>query len=109
MLDLGFDEIIRDVALQANGRIVLTGRTEQQRRHVHRAPHRRTAADGLDHLAHDRDRTTSTTPFLALAGTAADGSGVASVTWVTDRGFSGTATGTTAWAADVPLPAAPTA
>ena len=26
-----------------------------------------------------------------------------SITWVTDRGFSGTATGTTAWATDVTL------
>jgi Ca2+-binding RTX toxin-like protein len=48
--------------------------------------------------------TTASTPFIKLAGTAADDSGVASVTWVNDRGGSGTATGTTSWIAEnIPL------
>jgi subtilisin-like proprotein convertase family protein len=44
----------------------------------------------------------STSPFLALTGTATTaGSTVTSVTWTNDRGGSGTATGTTAWSAPV--------
>jgi hypothetical protein len=47
---------------------------------------------------------TAGVPFITLAGTAADDDSIASVTWFTDRGASGTATGTTAWtAANVPL------
>ena len=43
-------------------------------------------------------------PFLTLAGTAADDGSVATVTWFTDRGASGTASGTTAWtASNVPV------
>ncbi len=49
---------------------------------------------------------TATSPFLTLGGTAADDAGVASVTWVSDRGGSGAATGTTSWtAANIPLQA----
>ena len=40
---------------------------------------------------------------LTVGGEAADSGGVASVTWVTDRGMSGTATGTQNWIAAVPL------
>jgi hypothetical protein len=40
---------------------------------------------------------------IKLAGTASDNVGVASVTWTTSTGKSGTATGTTNWTADVPL------
>jgi hypothetical protein len=48
--------------------------------------------------------TTSSASFITLAGTAADATGVQSVTWANDRGGSGAATGTTTWtAADVPL------
>jgi Ca2+-binding RTX toxin-like protein len=48
--------------------------------------------------------TPSTAPFITLAGTAADAEGIASVTWVNDRGGSGAATGTTSWtAANIPL------
>jgi chitodextrinase len=40
----------------------------------------------------------TTSSMLALGGTASDaGSGVSQVTWATDRGGSGTATGTTSW------------
>src|SRR4030095_15530763 len=42
--------------------------------------------------------TTNATP-LALGGTAADNIGVTQVSWVNDRGGSGTATGTGAWSA----------
>ena len=38
----------------------------------------------------------STTP-LSIGGTASDNVGVTQVTWVNDRGGSGTATGTTSW------------
>ena len=41
--------------------------------------------------------TTASVSFLALAGTAADIGGIANVTWVNDRGGSGTAIGTTNW------------
>jgi hypothetical protein len=41
--------------------------------------------------------TTASTSFIALGGTAADTQGLTSVTWVNDRGGSGTATGTTTW------------
>jgi Ca2+-binding RTX toxin-like protein len=48
--------------------------------------------------------TTSDASSITLAGTAADDTGVASVTWVNDRGGSGTASGTTSWtAAGIPL------
>jgi len=36
-------------------------------------------------------------PYTAMAGTASDNIGVTSVTWVSDQGPSGTATGTTSW------------
>ncbi len=42
---------------------------------------------------------TTNTPLLALAGTAADNVGVTLVSWASDRGVSGTATGTTNWSA----------
>lgn len=46
----------------------------------------------------------ATSPFITLAGTAADASGIASVSWVSDRGVSGAASGTTDWsAAGIPL------
>ena len=44
---------------------------------------------------------TSTTTSIALGGTAADNVGVSSVSWVSDRGGSGTATGTTNWSIPV--------
>ena len=45
---------------------------------------------------------TGTTP-LTLSGTASDNVGVTQVSWVNDRGGSGTATGTTGWSASVAL------
>ncbi len=49
---------------------------------------------------------TARTPFITLAGTAADETGIASVAWVNNRGGSGAATGTTSWTvSDVPLAA----
>ena len=49
--------------------------------------------------------TTTAVPFMALGGTASDADGgVTSVTWVSNRGYSGTASGTTTWTiADVPI------
>ena len=49
--------------------------------------------------------TTSAVPFVSLGGTASDADGgVQSVTWVSNRGYSGSATGTATWTlADVPL------
>ncbi len=47
---------------------------------------------------------TSDASTITLAGTATDDAGIASVTWVNDRGGSGAATGTTNWtAAGIPL------
>ena len=65
----------------------------------------RRVADDDDHLADRRSRRRpSTAPFITLAGTAADDVGIASVTWVNNRGGSGAAIGTTSWtAADIPL------
>jgi putative Ig domain-containing protein/fibronectin type III domain protein/glucodextranase-like protein len=44
---------------------------------------------------------TSTTTSIALGGTASDSVGVTSVNWVSDRGGSGAATGTTNWSVPV--------
>ncbi len=85
-----------------------------------------TAEDANGNLAHDSITVTATLPetdgpallitgpqpppaftftdaTLPLTGTAADVSGVQAVTWANDRGGSGTATGTTAWSANIPL------
>ena len=43
--------------------------------------------------------TITSTPSITLTGTASDNVAVASVTWVNDRGGSGTAQGTTSWTA----------
>ena len=43
------------------------------------------------------DTHTVTTTPLSIGGTASDNVGVTQVTWVNDRGGSGTATGTTNW------------
>jgi hypothetical protein len=40
---------------------------------------------------------------LTFKGTASDNVAVASVTWSTNTGSSGTATGTTSWTASIPL------
>ena len=45
--------------------------------------------------------------FVTVGGTAADNTSVVEVTWVTDRGASGTATGTESWIAGVPLSRGP--
>jgi hypothetical protein len=45
----------------------------------------------------------TTSPSLAFLGTASDNVGVTSVTWSTNTGSSGTATGTTAWSATIPV------
>jgi hypothetical protein len=49
--------------------------------------------------------TSVATTFASLTfkGTASDPSGVASVTWSTNTGGAGTASGTTAWTATIPL------
>ena len=46
---------------------------------------------------------TVNTSSVAVSGTAADNVGVTQVTWTTDRGSNGTASGTTAWSATIPL------
>ncbi|MDX2044345.1 MAG: hypothetical protein SF097_24260 [Acidobacteriota bacterium] len=46
---------------------------------------------------------TSNANAIVLSGTATDNVGVASVTWRTNRGFGGTASGTTNWAFSAPL------
>lgn len=45
----------------------------------------------------------TTSSSLTFSGTASDNAGVTSVTWSTNTGSSGTATGTTAWSASIPL------
>ncbi len=99
--DLEADEAAFGVALQADGRIVVAGRR------------------GSDFLAMRliggptpgiyittpsiEPTTTAQTAILSVRGTAGDDVAVTEVTWMTDRGFSGTATGTTNWAAGIPL------
>jgi Ca2+-binding RTX toxin-like protein len=46
---------------------------------------------------------TSSAPVITLAGTAADAEGIQSIAFTSDRGGSGTVTGTTNWTANVPL------
>ncbi len=47
---------------------------------------------------------TATSSAIALSGTASDNSGVTQVTWASDRGGSGVATGTTSWSVtSIPL------
>jgi hypothetical protein len=41
--------------------------------------------------------------YVTIGGTASDDTGIAEITWVNDRGGSGTATGTYSWIANVPL------
>lgn len=45
--------------------------------------------------------------FVTIGGTATDDTSVVAVTWVTDRGASGSATGTESWIAGVPLSRGP--
>jgi hypothetical protein len=45
----------------------------------------------------------TTLSSLTFTGAASDRSGVASVTWSTDSGGAGTASGTTQWSAAIPL------
>lgn len=48
--------------------------------------------------------TVTSTPYTLSAGTATDNTGVAAVEWSTDKGYSGTATGTSTWTvASIPL------
>jgi uncharacterized delta-60 repeat protein len=46
---------------------------------------------------------TAASPFITIKGTAVDDVAVAKVTWVSDRGFAGTAEGTSSWSSEVPL------
>ena len=46
---------------------------------------------------------TTTATSLAVSGTVAGGTGQSQVAWMSDRGSSGSATGSTSWAAAVPL------
>ena len=85
-----------------------------------------TAEDAQGNLAHDTITVTATLPDidgpsilvtslatthaftsssspLVLTGTAADLSGVQTVSWTNDRGGSDAATGTTSWSANIPL------
>ena len=99
--DLGADEAAYGVAVQLNGAIVLAGRqaTDFFVLRLLGGP-----SPGIVITSPTTSLTsTATTPFTTLKGTAADDVAVTSVTWTTDRGFSGSATGTTAWSADVPL------
>ncbi len=77
MLDLGFSEIIRNVALQSNGRIVLTGKTTNNEdmytvRLIGGPPPSVSIVSPTTAIS-----TTATSTFLALAGTAADAAGCA--------------------------------
>lgn len=103
VLDLGFAEQVLDMLLEPTGRIVTTGRggltvDMLTARFIGGPPPLVTITTPTTNTS-----TSSTSPFLNLRGTAADGTGVVQVTWSTSRGFSGAATGTTAWIADVPL------
>ena len=107
ILDLGGDEAALDVAVQTNGRLVLSGRRPGltagsddtlTARLVGGPP----PVVTITTPSPDRS-TTATVQIAALKGTAADLGGVARVTWTSNRGFSGNASGTTDWFAEVPL------
>ncbi|WOO39509.1 PKD domain-containing protein [Rubellicoccus peritrichatus] len=53
--------------------------------------------------AHSDFAISTESTVLTFSGTASDETALDSVTWETDRGQSGTATGTDSWSADVPL------
>ena len=99
--DLEGDEAAYAVAVQADGTIVVAGRraSDVLVLRLLGGP-----SPGIVITSPTTSVTsTATSPFAALAGTAGDDLGVTAVTWATDRGFAGNATGTAAWQADVPL------
>jgi uncharacterized delta-60 repeat protein len=100
--NLGGNEQIRAVLLQPDGRIVVTGLglTDDllTARLIGGPPPAVTITTPTTNTS-----AASTSPFANLRGTAADPTGIVQVRWSTSRGFSGTATGATNWAADVPL------
>ena len=68
------------------------------------APTGDTTAPGIQITIPTSGPTYATPSQLSVSGTASDAAGLASVSWATDLGFSGTATGLSSWAIpDVPL------
>jgi uncharacterized delta-60 repeat protein len=99
--DFEADEAAYGAAVQSDGRIVLAGRRGADFLAVRLLGG---PSPGVLITTPTTDLTsTATSPFTTLKGTAGDDVAVTSVTWATDRGFAGSATGTTAWSADVPL------
>ncbi len=94
-------EIITDAA----GRLLIADRDNHRVRIVQAVPTGDTTAPAIALTAPTTNPTltTSASP-LTLNGTATDANGVVQVQWVNDRGFSGNAAGTNAWAAlNIPL------
>ncbi len=94
-------EIITDAA----GRLLIADRENHRVRIVQAVPAGDTTAPVIVLTAPTTNPTltTSISP-LTLNGTATDANGVVQVQWVNDRGFSGNAAGTNAWAAlNIPL------
>lgn len=94
-------EIITDTA----GRLLIADRDNHRVRIVQAVPSGDTTPPTIVLTAPTTNPTftTSVSP-LTLNGTAMDANGVVQVQWVNDRGFSGTASGTNAWAAlNIPL------
>lgn len=53
--------------------------------------------------SHSDNRLNSVASQVTFSGSASDDTGISTVSWATDRGHSGTATGTTSWSADIDL------
>ncbi|MBI1764934.1 MAG: hypothetical protein HYR56_26285 [Acidobacteria bacterium] len=94
-------EIITDAA----GRLLIADRDNHRVRSVQTVPAGDTTAPTIALTAPTTNPTfTTNISPLTLNGTATDANGVVQVQWVNDRGFSGTAAGTNAWAAlNIPL------
>jgi uncharacterized protein (TIGR03437 family) len=93
------------VITDATGKIFIADRDNHRVRVVQNVPTNDNTAPviALTGPITGASHTTSTSP-LTLNGTASDANGILLVQWVNDRGFSGTAAGTNAWAAtSIPL------
>jgi sugar lactone lactonase YvrE len=93
--------VITDLA----GRLYIADRENHRVRVVQAVPTGDTTPPAVALTAPTTNPTfTTTTSPLTLTGTALDANGIVQVRWLNDRGFAGTASGTTAWtAANIPL------
>jgi hypothetical protein len=62
-----------------------------------------TVAPALNITSPSTTTLSTTLSAITVSGTASDNAGVTAVTWLTNTGATGTATGTTSWSASIPL------